>query len=96
MFSVLLETNFTYQLTQSQIKYIFIRDTVLNLDLSKVKENFHIDSIHTDDKVKLITQTSDWFLDKITFRVSNFLFSLYILMDPKKIFYIESEIYQKN
>ena len=65
--SVSINSDFTYELLQSQVKCIMIRDTKITLDLTKVNREFKIETIQTDESVTLITPSSPWFHQKITF-----------------------------
>ena len=67
LFSVSLDPKFTYQLLQTQVKIIIIRDTPIILDLTKVNREFEIETIQTDDSVTLKTLSAPWFAEKITF-----------------------------
>jgi hypothetical protein len=67
LFDVSINTDTTYQLTQSQVRYIMIRNTNIKLDLSKVTRKFQIEYIQIDSKDTLIQPTDSWLLEQITF-----------------------------
>jgi Leucine-rich repeat (LRR) protein len=67
LYSVSINSEFTYELLQSQVKFITIRDTPIILDLTKVNREFEIETIQTDDSVTLKTLYEPWFSEKITF-----------------------------